>query len=72
MGLIALEAITVGVAFNLKQILKLPNPEGFIRDRIKALWKSGKLSKVSGAGIRGTQRIVTTVPLGKEWFKPTE
>lgn len=69
-GLVGLEGIAVGVAKNIKAILKLPNKEQFVASKIKAFWGHPETASFTSLGLRGTTRIQRTVPFGAEWFKP--
>ena len=69
-GLVALETIAVGVAKNLVEILQLDHPAEFVRDRSRALWSDPNTAGFTSPGVRGTTRILRTVPYGEHWFKP--
>ena len=69
-GLVGLEGIAVGVAKNLEAILKLSNPEKFVKDKIQKFWSQPEAATFTSPGLRGTTRIQRTVPFGKTWFRP--
>lgn len=69
-GLVALESIAVGVAQNLEEIVKLPSPPEFVRQRLRAFWADPNAAGFTSPGVRGTTRIQRTVPFGAQWFKP--
>ena len=69
-GLVGLEGIAVGVAKNLKAILKLPKPEKFLETKIQKFWTNPKAGSFTSPGLRGTTRIQRTVPFGQTWFCP--
>jgi hypothetical protein len=69
-GLVGLEAIAVGVAKNLRPILALPEPQRFVKDRIKEFWSQPETETFTSLGLRGTTRIQRTVPFGQMWFRP--
>lgn len=69
-GLVALEAIAVGVAKNLAAITFLENPTAFVRERIEAFWAEPLTAGFTSPGVRGTTRIQRTVPFGASWFRP--
>jgi len=69
-GLVGLEGIAVGVAKNLKALLKLPNTKQFVASKIKEFWEQPETTSFTSLGLRGTTRIQRTVPFGAEWFKP--
>lgn len=69
-GLAAFEAIAVGIGRNYAAISKLPDPQGYVKTRVVAFWKSAKIGKFFTPGMRGTIRIDRTVPFGRDWFRP--
>lgn len=69
-GLVALEGIAVGVAKNIDAITALPNPKGFVRQKIETFWSQPEAASFTSPGLRGTTRIQRTVPFGEHWFKP--
>jgi hypothetical protein len=69
-GLVGIEGIAVGVAKNLKSILALPEPENFVKDKIRAFWSQPATANFTSPGLRGTTRIQRTVPFGEVWFRP--
>jgi hypothetical protein len=69
-GLVGLEGIAVGVAKNLEAILKLPNPQKFVKEKIRSFWSQPEATSFTSPGLRGTTRIQRTVPFGRTWFRP--
>lgn len=69
-GLVALETIAVGVAQNLQDIRRLPSPADFVRERSRAFWLDPNVASFTSPGVRGTTRILRTVPYGANWFRP--
>lgn len=69
-GLVGLEAIAAGVARNLADIQRLPNPAQFVKDKSEAFWGQADVVNFVSPGMRGTTRIQKTIPFGSEWFKP--
>lgn len=69
-GLIGLEAIAVGVASNLDQILQQQNPRQHLQSKLRQFWMQPEISSFLSPGLRGTTRIQRTIPFGKNWFKP--
>lgn len=70
-GLAAFEGIAVGIARNIKEIQKTPDPKDFIRRKISEFWRSPDIERFFVvAGQRGTTRIQRTVAFGDAWFKP--
>jgi len=69
-GQVALEVIAVGVARNLRKIARLKSPEKFVEEQVKKFWMQDEASKFSASGLRGTQRLQSTVHFGASWFKP--
>lgn len=70
-GLVALEAIAVGIARNVDAILALGegNAVAFVKDRIEGFWSDPAVANFTSPGLRGTARIQRTVPFGTDWFK---
>jgi hypothetical protein len=66
----ALEGIAVGLARNKDKIAALPDPDGFITNKIAEFWKQPQVADMSASGLRGTVRIQRTVPFGAAWFDP--
>ncbi|PRD40856.1 DUF262 domain-containing protein [Phyllobacterium phragmitis] len=69
-GLVGLEGIAVGVAKNLDAITALANPQEFVRDKIQMFWSQPETLTFTSPGLRGTTRILRTVPFGQNWFRP--
>jgi len=68
----ALEAIVVGLTRNHLQILALPDPDDFVRNKVRDFWTQPDIASMSASGLRGTVRIQRTVPYGELWFKPND
>ena len=66
----ALEVIAVGLARNKEAIEQLPDPDKYIRTKIKGFWNHEIAAELSSAGIRGTTRIQRSIPFGAKWFNP--
>ena len=66
----ALEAIAAGIARNRVAILALKNQDEFIRERVNLFWKQEEVVQMSASGLRGTTRLLRTVPFGQTWFSP--
>lgn len=66
------ETIAFGVSQNLEEIDRKSRKksEEFVTSRAKALWSDEVFNKNSGAGIRGTTRLSSLLPLAKGFFKP--
>lgn len=69
-GLVGLEGIAVGVAKNIMLINALPDPVGFLREKIQGFWAQPETENITSPGLRGTVRIRRTVPFGEQWFHP--
>ncbi len=69
-GLAAFECIAIGVGYNIEDILKLPQADEFIRQKVSGFWASPDLPQFFAAGMRGTVRIQRTIPFGRHWFRP--
>jgi len=70
--LVGLECIAVGVAKNLDAILALgdaPSKE-FIKNKVESFWQQQEVATFTSPGLRGTVRILRTVPFGEGWFRP--
>jgi len=65
-----LEAILVGVARNVVEIDRLPDPVDFVRRKIGGFWESEEARVYTSSGMKAYDRISKTVPLGTQWFKP--
>ena len=66
----ALEAIAAGIARNKNAITQLNNQNEFIRDRVNSFWQQEEVVQMSASGLRGTTRLLRTVPFGQAWFRP--
>ncbi|MGG7644485.1 DUF262 domain-containing protein [Rhodovulum sp. YNF3179] len=71
-GLVGLEAIAVGVAKNIDQILALGDDgaKKFVKEKIQTFWTQPEAESSTSPGLRGTSRIQRTVPFGENWFRP--
>ncbi|MGE5538545.1 MAG: DUF262 domain-containing protein [Gemmatimonas sp.] len=69
-GLVALECIAVGVGKNIDAIMRLPNPDDFLGNKIRNFWGQAELERIMSPGIRGTTRLSRTIPFGEAWFRP--
>ncbi|WP_198040446.1 DUF262 domain-containing protein [Sphingopyxis sp. QXT-31] len=69
-GLVAIEGIAVGVGKNIDAILALPDPAGFVKDRVRSFWQQPDVATFTSPGMRGTTRVQRTVPFGASWFAP--
>jgi hypothetical protein len=65
-----LESILVGIARNINEIFQLENPKGFVGDRIDAFWSSEHARIYTSSGMKASDRISKTIPLGIQWFNP--
>lgn len=61
----AFEALSVGVRENYSKLEANP---GGLADKVLAMWSEGEFKKNTGAGVRGTTRIVKVVPFAKMFF----
>ena len=69
-GLVGIEGIAVGVAKNIDAISALPDPRGFVMERIRSFWSQPETATLTLPGLRGTTRIQRSIPFGERWFKP--
>lgn len=70
-GLVGLEVIAAGIAYNLASIQRLDAPVGFVERRIKEFWENPDASAFGRAGVRGSDRLRRTLPFGQQWFEPS-
>ncbi len=66
----AFEVITMGVSKKLETIEALPNAIEFIQARCRALYSDPVFKQYSGAGVRGTTRLLKLLPMAEEFFRP--
>jgi hypothetical protein len=69
-GQVALEAVAVGVARNLKAIQKKKHPAQFVLQKIKTFWAEDRVKSFSEAGVSGTKRLSQTIDYGQNYFAP--
>jgi len=69
-GLVGLEAIAVGVARNLTAIQQQQNPAQFVKEKSETFWDQADVGSFVSPGMRGTTRIMKTIPFGSDWFRP--
>ncbi len=66
----AFETVSMGVAFNITEWEKEKNATKKITERIKSLWSMTGFTENIGIGVSSSTRMVHTIPLGREVFKP--
>lgn len=64
------EVVAIGVSKNIQAIEALSDPQGFVDERCKSLWKDQAFQKSSGAGVRGTTRLANLLPISEAFFRP--
>ena len=70
-GQVALEAVAVGIARNLRSIQKKhAKPTEFVLQKIKSFWTEEKVKSFSEAGVSGTKRLSQTIKYGHKYFTP--
>jgi Protein of unknown function DUF262 len=70
-GQVALEAVAVGVARNLRSIQKKKEkPEQFVLQKIKSFWSEERVKTFSASGVSGTKRLSETIKYGHKYFTP--
>ncbi|MGA3309127.1 MAG: DUF262 domain-containing protein [Xanthobacteraceae bacterium] len=69
-GQVALEAVAVGVARNIDEIIQLPDARRFVLERIKSFWSEEDIKNFSASGVTGTKRLSETIPYGEDYFEP--
>jgi hypothetical protein len=63
----AYELVALGVGYNYKSLLE---KDLDIASVTKSLWMTEDFTSRSGSGVRASSRIPTTLPLGRDAFKP--
>jgi len=63
----AFEAICVGVLHNLVRWQKKNSGEA-LKKLVTAMWDQPDFKKNTGAGVRGTTRLVKLIPFSKKYF----
>ena len=71
-SLVGLEGIAVGVAKNLDRILAMGtvDAKAFVKEKSESFWSQPESTQFTSPGLRGTIRILRTVPFGENWFRP--
>lgn len=66
------EVVAVGVSSNLSALADLAPQDrrSFLLERCKSLWDTPDFTRYSGAGVRGTTRLASLLPLGAAIFRP--
>jgi len=64
------ETIALGVAYNIEAWTKDDDRVSKIQEKVKELWKNSQFLDQIGIGISSSTRMVHTVPLGREYFRP--
>ncbi len=64
------EVVAIGVSKNLDKIQAMDEVprKGFLIEKCKALWSDPVFNKNSGAGVRGTTRLATLLPMAESFF----
>lgn len=65
-----LESILVGIARNIDSIRKLDDSVAYVKSRIDAFWESEDARVYTSSGMKASDRISRTIPLGVKWFNP--
>jgi Protein of unknown function DUF262 len=66
----AFEAVSLGVAFNMTEWQKEKNQSKKIVEKVKSLWSMPRFTEHIGIGVSSSSRMVNTIPVGREVFKP--
>jgi hypothetical protein len=69
-GQVALEAVAVGVAFNIEAIKQKSAPAKFVLQKIKSFWSEDHVKNFSASGVSGTKRLSETIEYGRRYFAP--
>ncbi|MFA7403538.1 MAG: DUF262 domain-containing protein [Pelobacteraceae bacterium] len=65
------EVVTMGISKNLQAIEAMGlAADEFVTEKCKALWSNELFQKNSGAGVRGTTRLSTLLPMAEKFFRP--
>lgn len=66
------EVLATGVAYNLEKLQSMApgNRSKFIQERAIALWNTPDFTKNSGAGVRGTTRLMRLLPIAAKLLEP--
>lgn len=66
------EVVGPGVAANIDALESLNEhvADEFLRERARSIWSDNKFLRNSGAGVRGTTRLVNLLTMGKPYFEP--
>lgn len=65
-----LESILVGIARNVDSINGLNDSVAYVKGRIDAFWQSDDARVYTSSGMKASDRISRTIPLGVKWFNP--
>ena len=66
----AFEAVSMGVAFNIHLWEKGSQTSEKLAQRVRSLWSMPEYVQNIGIGVSSSTRMVKTIPLGRELFKP--
>jgi Protein of unknown function DUF262 len=66
----AFESITYGLMHNIESYKLLPKDEAcaLVEGKVKDLWNNPTFTSNSGAGVRGTTRLINLLPHAREYF----
>jgi hypothetical protein len=64
------EAIALGVAYNITAWEADADAINKIKSKVKGLWRESRFTDNIGIGISSSSRMVHTVPLGRDYFRP--
>jgi len=63
----AFEAVAIGIGHNYRNYRKGKHSD--LADKVKSLWSNQQFLGRIGSGVRGSQRVPHTIPLGRDVFK---
>ena len=66
----AFEAVSMGIAYNITEWQKEKHQSKKITDKVKSLWSMEYYTSNIGIGVSSSFRMMCTIPLGREVFKP--
>ena len=62
--------MSLGIAFNMTEWQKEKNQSKKIVEKVKSLWSMPRFTEHIGIGVSSSSRMVNTIPVGREVFKP--
>lgn len=66
----AFEVVAIGIAHNAGLVRGVSSTSQWAAEKIKGIWQRTDFAAGTGSGIRASQRIPVTIPIGREVFRP--